>query len=280
MQIDAKRWEWLPLPVRKLSPLSGGNVESGQSDQIHVLPSNKAGLEGVVIAGWHLVATAKAKGEKTINGFLRHDFAGATAAEVAVEAEVLGFRGRCLSRLGRAKRLKHLLDVFAKLPRRFHPYNLACLKDDIGALFNIKRRAVDRDLCILDAPAADQQAYDAGLVGHADAAAIGALGQKEKARLAARIAAGEDVVTVVHECLPAKTGRHQQVRDGISMLAKSLARARVDLGDRFQEIAPWEIKPELSTLVWACDFLHQLVTRAQEDVPEDNLEQRLARQAL
>lgn len=52
MNVDARRWEWVSQPIRKLKPLSGGIAEPGQSDQVHVLPANRTGLpEGTVNRG-------------------------------------------------------------------------------------------------------------------------------------------------------------------------------------------------------------------------------------
>ena len=66
---------------------------------------------------------------------------------------------------GCAVRIKNLLDVYRRYASEFVPFPKYRLEDGIGALFGIEHRAVNRCLCILDAPAAVQRAYDAGLVG-------------------------------------------------------------------------------------------------------------------
>ncbi|MEI8371656.1 MAG: hypothetical protein WCJ35_02360 [Planctomycetota bacterium] len=49
--LDAKEGEWLPRPIHILKPLSGGIAESGQSDQLHIMPANKADLPVGTVKG-------------------------------------------------------------------------------------------------------------------------------------------------------------------------------------------------------------------------------------
>lgn len=287
-------WEWTRLKISNLKPYpapndaypnrpanggaSADDVNGARLNQVHVIFKNRAGLpEDTVIAGWHLVVAAKVRGEKEIEGFARPDLATASAAEIATEVDVFNSGGRSLSRSARAIRLKTLIDVYGRLPEKLMPCSRYRLKQSIGNLFGIGRRAIDRDLSLLRAPPAVQTAYDEGLVGHADAAAIGALDRRRRESIASRIAAGEDVVEVVKESLPPKTGRHKVAYAGFTLFLKDLTRGLADLEDRLQEIGRGALTRELPLLKRGHDFLGALIGRAQEEVaPSDSIESRFA----
>jgi hypothetical protein len=285
MRIDKSKWQRKRLRIEVLKPhpdqerLYGGTTtpaqeegfardlaDRGQLDEIHVLPfPNAAGLpKGTVIDGWRRTMAAKANGGKHIDGYIRHDLAKASAAEVAAEFAKFNPNRRQLSRLALARNIEYQIKS-----QRGHSGPLGWrdrekVKRQIGEQLGLDIRTINRYLLVLGSPLEVQRAFDRGEVPLVEAGRVSLLTKHEQKEVSERIAAGEAAKKVVREHIKTRSGRHQKAADGFTRFARDLERGLADIEDRADEIYRGAIKEKLPLLRRSARLIAKLMAEGRK----------------
>jgi ParB-like chromosome segregation protein Spo0J len=253
------------LSDHDLEQLAADIKRNGLKQRIDVLPENSAGLNpNTILRGHQRRLALEILGYSTYAVRVRYDLAGSTAADIERFFLDDNLNRRQLDPLAKVRVALRRFEIDKGHRLNGHSAQQEGeVRDWIGKVLGMSGRNVDRYKNVLSSPVEVQEALRTGKLPLVQAAKVGGLPTKLKAKIAARIADGEDARAVVQECLPAKKASARSADDSLRSLLKSLVGGHSDLAGRLDEISAGLLKRSLKDLRSGAALLRDLVAKAE-----------------
>jgi ParB-like chromosome segregation protein Spo0J len=229
-----------------------------QKDPVEILP------DGTVLAGHQRIRAARLLGWMEVDVVIRYDLAEAGAAAQEKYIIVNNLVRRHLSPLGRARCIRHLLEIEAKKrPGGLDGRRKEDVKKELVERLNLSLRSVNRYLLVLEALPEVQNAFDHGELSLINAGKVALLRQSVQDEIAQRIRSGEQAGRVVAECLAAWDACTGNVNRFLERMLAVIRRETPRLRGRLDELGAGLLSTVVPELQEARALLAQVIAWAK-----------------